>query len=82
MNLRRWIGYLSPRWRKPSSCEACGGQFTCGATFWGCWCSETKLNPSVRTQLRADYNRCLCRACLERFAGRKHGGLKRVMPKN
>lgn len=52
-------------------CEACGGEFTCGATLAGCWCSEIKLSDEVRAELRERYARCLCRACLEQFAERE-----------
>jgi len=66
--LRRALGIVSTRWRDPSLCEACGGEFTCGATLAGCWCTEIKLTDAVRADLRSRYKGCLCRSCLERAA--------------
>lgn len=54
-------------WRSVT-CEACGGDFNCGATLKGCWCSEISLSDESRAELRARYTGCLCRACLEGFA--------------
>jgi hypothetical protein len=59
---------VSPSSREPSSCESCGGEFVCGATLAGCWCSEINLSEETRAHLRARFRGCLCRACLERFA--------------
>jgi hypothetical protein len=66
--LRTLAGVLSSRWREPSTCEACGNPFTCGATLAGCWCSEIKLTDETRAELRTQYQRCLCRPCLEKLA--------------
>jgi hypothetical protein len=52
----------------PATCEACGESFACGANTGGCWCGEIKLSDAVREELRAKYQRCLCRACLEKLA--------------
>jgi len=68
MKIRKWMGYLSPRWRAPQPCEACGRPFTCGAHIMGCWCMEIKLDEAARAGLRSRYRRCLCRPCLERLA--------------
>ena len=46
-------------------CEACGGEFICGASLAGCWCSEIQLTDEIRRDLRARYSDCLCRQCLE-----------------
>ena len=46
--LRRTLGFISLRWKDPSTCEACGGQFTCGATVTGCWCAEVTLTADTR----------------------------------
>ena len=62
------IGLFTTRGREPQACEACGGPFVCGATLAGCWCTEIRLGAEVRRELRSRYERCLCRACLERFA--------------
>jgi hypothetical protein len=69
--LHRALGVVSPRFREPSVCEACGEEFTCGATLAGCWCTEVKLTDEARASLRERYRKCLCRACLEREAGEK-----------
>jgi hypothetical protein len=68
MGLRQLAGIVLPQLPEPSTCEACGETFVCGATLTGCWCSEIKLSEAIRAQLRSRYNRCLCRACLESFA--------------
>jgi hypothetical protein len=69
-SLHRALGYLSLRWKDPSRCEACGNEFTCGATITGCWCMKVTVSKETRTRLRGRYKNCLCRACLEREAAR------------
>ena len=68
MELRRLAGLVLPQYREPSTCEACGETFVCGATLAGCWCTEIKLSEETRAHLRSRFERCLCRACLEKFA--------------
>ena len=68
MKLRKALGIISPRWREPSACEACGEPFVCGASITGCWCMNFKLSAQVRADLRSRYRRCLCRKCMEGFA--------------
>jgi hypothetical protein len=68
MTIKKFAGLVSTRWREPSTCEACGNSFACGATLTGCWCTEVKLSERLRSTLRARYQHCLCRSCLERFA--------------
>ncbi len=63
--LQTLAGLLSERWREPSTCEACGNEFVCGATLAGCWCTEIKLSEETRAKFRARYSACLCRKCLE-----------------
>lgn len=62
--LKRFAAVISPRWREQSTCEACGSQFTCGATLAGCWCSELKLSERQRAELKDRYRSCLCSECL------------------
>ena len=62
------LAWLSPRWRTPSPCEACGEVFTCGASLTGCWCMKVKVSGEARVRLRERYTKCICRACLEREA--------------
>jgi len=69
MSLKKLTGYVLPQFREPSTCEACGESFVCGATLAGCWCTEIKLSDEARAELRRRYTRCLCRSCLESFAG-------------
>ena len=76
MKLRTLVAYLSPRWREPEACEACGQPFVCGATLAGCWCTEIKLSETTRAEMRAQYQRCLCRACLEGFAKKERSARK------
>lgn len=76
MKLRRLAAYLSPRWREPAACEACGQLFVCGAALTGCWCTEIKLSAALRAEMRARYQRCLCRACLEGFAEKERSAQK------
>ncbi|HZE72576.1 MAG TPA: cysteine-rich CWC family protein [Pyrinomonadaceae bacterium] len=61
---------ISDRWKEPSVCEACGNDFTCGATLSGCWCSDVKLTPDERNQLQNRYKNCLCRTCLEKVGNK------------
>ena len=68
MKAKRLLGIVSTRWREPSTCEACGEPFVCGATLTGCWCTEITLAAETRAELRSRYRGCLCRACLERAA--------------
>jgi len=63
---RRALAVISPRWREPSLCDACGNNFTCGASLTGCWCLKVKVSDETRARLRRDYKKCVCRACLER----------------
>jgi hypothetical protein len=69
--LRNLAGIVLPVLREPSVCEACGGPFTCGAKLSGCWCAGIQLSDETRAELKARYNNCLCRECLERLSGRE-----------
>jgi hypothetical protein len=70
---RHVLAVISPRLREPTACEACGAEFTCGATLGGCWCREVKVPAEARASLRERYSKCLCRACLERAAETTQG---------
>ena len=54
--------------RAPEKCEACGAEFACGASLKGCWCMKVETTEETRAELKEKYQRCLCRACLEKFA--------------
>ena len=68
MDLRNAMRWFRLKGRKQETCEGCGKAFVCGATLAGCWCAEVKLTDEQRTELKAKYQRCLCRECLEEFA--------------
>ena len=51
-------------------CEACGNEFSCGASLRGCWCSEINLSETARAELKGLYQDCLCRDCLEKVAAK------------
>ncbi|MBI3423827.1 MAG: cysteine-rich CWC family protein [Acidobacteria bacterium] len=66
--LRELTQFILPSGRAPSTCEACGEPFQCGASLTGCWCFKIKLDEVTRQRMRTQYCACLCQACLERFA--------------
>ena len=52
-----------------SACPRCGGAFHCGVNDPGpCACSTLKLDASTLRALRAQYDACLCLACLRALA--------------
>jgi len=54
--------------QRQTKCEACGDDFSCGASLKGCWCSEVKLTEEARAELRTTYSDCLCPNCLAKAA--------------
>jgi hypothetical protein len=68
MKLKTALGFISEKYKEPSVCEACGEEFTCGATVMGCWCTELELTDEARAELKSKYRECLCRKCLEKTA--------------
>jgi hypothetical protein len=66
--LRKLAAIISPSIAGPSRCEACGNEFSCGASLRGCWCSEINLSDELRADLKSKYRGCLCRECLERLS--------------
>ena len=70
MNPKNLVAYVAPSLRPNQKCEACGEEFHCGASVWGCWCAEVQLNEQTRAELRQKYKNCLCRACMEKAANR------------
>jgi hypothetical protein len=78
MRLRNLSTHIDPGFGgEPSICEACGATFSCGAHLsTSCWCAEVKLGEAARTEMRASSERCLCRACLERFAEHEKGAVE------
>jgi len=64
-----------PQDGRTAVCAACGAEFSCGAaSASGCWCAGLKLTESALAGLRAEYESCLCRACLEGRAAREGEG--------
>ena len=69
--VKKLLKIFGSRWRAPEKCPACGEKFTCGAMLSGCWCHEIKLSEATQAELKKRYEGCLCRKCLERFAGER-----------
>ena len=59
---------LSQALSRQKRCESCGQEFSCGASVFGCWCSEIELTDETRAELKQRYRDCLCRDCLEKLA--------------
>ena len=52
-----------------AACEGCGAKFTCGAKdIEHCFCNKIILSEEVIEQIKQKYIRCLCDACLNKFA--------------
>lgn len=64
--LNRLSNALSHALTRERRCEACGNEFSCGASLKGCWCAEIELPDAARRELRGLYRDCLCRTCLEK----------------
>lgn len=47
------------------TCESCGKSFECGANVGKCWCFEVELDADKLAELRENFEKCLCRECLE-----------------
>jgi hypothetical protein len=62
------LGFISLKYKSPSTCESCSDEFICGATVKGCWCMKIKLNAPVRQELKSKFKDCLCQNCLESYA--------------
>lgn len=67
MKLKKALGFISEKYKEPSTCESCGENFICGATLKGCWCFEVKLTDEDREELKSKFKKCLCRNCLEKY---------------
>jgi hypothetical protein len=60
---------------QPGACPACGAPNGCrletGEAYKGaCWCQSVELSPDARRRIEQEVaaERCLCEACLRRFA--------------
>lgn len=49
-------------------CESCGENFACGAKTDKCWCFGLELKGETLAKLKMDFQRCLCRQCLEKIS--------------
>jgi hypothetical protein len=48
-----------------ATCPRCGGAFHCGAgETTPCACGQFTLSPATTQNLREQYTRCVCMACL------------------
>jgi hypothetical protein len=54
--------------RAALSCEACGKVFVCGAESNDCWCFAIAISPENLAQLKEQFQRCLCRDCLQNIS--------------
>ncbi len=61
---------MTPRAAPPATdrCPRCDASFGCGVWSGDCWCSQLELSRELQTQLAADYDGCLCPACLRELA--------------
>jgi N-carbamoylputrescine amidase len=50
--------------RAPSTCEACGASFGCGAGTGSCWCVDVDVSAERLGELNQRFERCLCPDCL------------------
>lgn len=48
------------------TCEACGKEFSCGASSERCWCFEIDLSKETLAILQEDFKNCLCPDCLRK----------------
>lgn len=71
MKLKQALGFISEKYKDPSTCESCGESFICGATIKGCWCIKVELTDEDRKQLKAKFKDCLCPDCLEKISSAK-----------
>ncbi|MDT9000645.1 cysteine-rich CWC family protein [Paucibacter sp. APW11] len=55
-------------------CPRCGQAFHCGAQDARCDCFDLKLSEALRQQLAAQYERCLCIACLKALQQAEQAG--------
>ncbi|MDC6166503.1 cysteine-rich CWC family protein [Paucibacter sp. XJ19-41] len=59
----------SPAAALNETCPRCGGPFHCGAGEAVCECFDLRLSPELMSELRENYQRCLCIACLKALQG-------------
>lgn len=53
----------------PDTCPRCGAAFACGAAgATPCHCNALVLSATLRAWLAAQFDGCLCGACLRRLA--------------
>ncbi len=68
MKIKKAPGFISEKYKEPSTCESCGNEFTCGATLKGCWCFNVEISEESRKELKSKFKNCLCQNCLEKLS--------------
>jgi hypothetical protein len=53
------------------ACESCGAEFTCNAGEETCWCFEVKLSSETLAEVSKNFQKCLCKECLEQIQADK-----------
>jgi hypothetical protein len=48
-------------------CSKCGKDFSCQNEMRGCWCETIHLSAETLTNLKENYDNCLCPQCLKSF---------------
>ncbi len=62
---------IDPAKTEKLNCESCGTEFTCNAGQETCWCFDVKVAPENLADLKENYQRCLCKECLEKLEANK-----------
>ena len=52
------------------SCPRCGKAFECVHSA-DCWCAKIHLSDEAKTELKLQFNDCLCESCLKEIASGK-----------
>jgi len=48
-------------------CSKCGKEFGCQSDSRGCWCEDLHIKTETLTQLRNEFDNCLCPECLAQY---------------
>ncbi len=51
------------------TCPRCGKEFECVHSI-DCWCVKVRLTDATKAYLKANYDNCLCKDCLEEINGK------------
>jgi hypothetical protein len=58
-------------------CQLCGGSFVCRKSSGGCWCANVRVPAEALKELEASAKDCVCPKCLDKFARKGAGELRR-----